>query len=158
MKYTIKKKFEGYPFAHRQPSHNGHCALVHGHNWSFEIEMSAEELDENDFVYDFGKFGWLKTWLADNFDHTLVLNEDDPDRKLFEVLKKMGLAKVVYVPSCSAEGLAKYVYDYISYVIINRQRDQELSVIVGEKDTDRGIQLESVTVYEDHKNKATYNG
>jgi len=36
---TCTKKFGEYPFAHRQPLHDGMCKLVHGHNWTFEVEF-----------------------------------------------------------------------------------------------------------------------
>ena len=75
---TCSKTYTDLPFAHRQPSHQGHCALIHGHNWSFEFEFAADKLDECGFVIDFGKLKWLKDWINERFDHTLVLNESDP--------------------------------------------------------------------------------
>lgn len=81
--HRVTKVFKGYPFAHRQHTHDGHCRLIHGHNWDFEIALEADQLDENGFVYDFGKFGWLKEWLENMFDHTLLLNKDDPQLNFF---------------------------------------------------------------------------
>lgn len=159
--YQIKKKFAGYPFAHRQPNHSGHCKLIHGHNWDFEICLESQTLDENGFVYDFGKFKWLKEWLEDMFDHTLLLNQDDPElRYLTRVLRNQlddemiagkvpevtQFAKIHIVPCCSSEGLAKYVYDYIENHFETPPQ------------TELGIKVVSVTVYEDDKNQATYFG
>lgn len=142
MKYTISKTFLGYPFAHRQPKHKGHCALIHGHNWDFTVEMSAPEgyLDENDFVYDFGKFAWLKEWLTDMFDHTCVINADDPLLENFKEMDIQNMLNLRIVPSASAEGLAKLVYDYIKT-----------------KDLGDHVDLVSVTVHEDYKNTAKYS-
>lgn len=140
--YKIKKRLAGYPFAHRQHTHDGHCKLIHGHNWDFEIELGSSQLDENGFVYDFGKFKWLKAWLAERFDHTFVISMDDPELERFKKLWNDGLLNLLVVPSCSAEGLAKYVFDNVE----------------GEIQENKNVKLLSVTVYEDEKNSATYTG
>lgn len=138
--YRIEKTFQGYPFAHRQPNHDGHCAYIHGHNWDFTIKLESQDdhLDLNDFVYDFGKFKWLKAWFDHMFDHTCVINEFDPRLPEFEEMHKSGLMQLRIVPSGSAEGLAKYIFDYIA-------------------DQLHSCRLVSVTVHEDHKNTATYS-
>lgn len=138
--YKITKLFRGYPFAHRQHTHDGHCRLIHGHNWDFEICLSSNKLDENGFVYDFGKFKWLKEWLEVNFDHTCVISEDDPELEMFLKLDKVGFMDLKIIPSCSAEGLAKYVYKTVR------------------ADVPSHINVEWVRVYEDHKNVAQYEG
>ena len=138
---TIQKEFPNYPFAHRQPSHKGHCKLIHGHNWDFEICLAANELDENGFVYDFGGLKWFRAWLENNFDHTFVLNEDDPwvGTATMDLIKET--SKVIFVPSCSCEGIAEYVYNKLSDMI--------------SKQTEGRVWVEWVTVKEDLKNSAT---
>lgn len=142
MKYIIEKTFLGYPFAHRQPNHAGHCSLIHGHNWDFTVELSAPEgcLDENDFVYDFGKFAWLKNWLTEMFDHTCVINATDPLLENFKQMHADGLMNLKIIPSASAEGLSKLVYDFIK-----------------SNDLGTDVTLVSVTVHEDYKNQAKYS-
>jgi 6-pyruvoyltetrahydropterin/6-carboxytetrahydropterin synthase len=116
---TIEKQFIDYPFAHRQPNHAGHCSLIHGHNWSFALCLTAREMDECGFVLDFGRMGFIKDWLANHFDHTLVLNETDPmlsnaaDRAVLE-----RFSEVVTVPDCSCEGLAQYVAEKLNTLIL----------------------------------------
>lgn len=157
MKTTCTKRYDNFPFAHRQHLHDGHCALIHGHNWSFEFEFSAGCLDENNFVIDFGKLKWLKDWLTHHFDHTLVLNADDPMREhLLYVLTDVrpdpaspdsfDLARVRVLPNGSAEGLAAYVFGAVSRILEIEQLDAR----------DRGIALDRVTVFEDTKNSATF--
>ena len=142
--YYITKMFGPFPFAHRQHKHSGHCSLIHGHNWYFEICLKSGDLDENGFVYDFGKFKWLKSWLEETFDHTIVINEDDPYHGLFHVLHEQGLMKMITLRNCSSEALAKHVYQYIQ----DRMMKQPSS--------DRNLELLWVKVYEDEKNKAIY--
>ena len=147
---TIKKRLNDYPFAHRQHTHDGHCKLIHGHNWDFEFTFACSELDENGFVYDFGKLGWLKDLLKQGFDHTLVLSKDDPELQYFKrVLNNYeggrpevhAFADIIEVPSCSCEGLAKYVFETVNS---------------GLKRQGNRVWLTAVTVYEDRKNSATY--
>lgn len=140
--YKIEKTFIGYPFAHRQPKHQGHCAFIHGHNWDFTVVLESEDnqLDENQFVYDFGKFAWLKEWFTHMFDHTCVINSDDPRLFEFEAMNSSSLIKLRTVPSGSAEGLAKYIFDHIENNL-----------------NSTSCRLVSVTVHEDYKNTATYS-
>lgn len=149
--HTCSKTYSNMPAAHRQHNHDGHCALIHGHNWSFEIEFSSERLDENGFVIDFGKLKFIKTWLEDKFDHTLLLNEDDPWLEYF--MQKVAtvddsplglesgpacLAKIVVVENCGAEKLAEWV-------------GKEVSKLLPE-----GVWVSQCICYEDSKNKATW--
>lgn len=149
---TCSKTYVDFPFGHRQPSHNGHCAWIHGHNWSFKFTFSATELDECGFVIDFGKLKWLKQWLEERFDHTVLLNEDDPRLEyLIEMLRsdiwscdEIGaerLAKIITVSDCSCEGIAKFLLE-------------EVGKLVSEQTKGR-VSVSEVVVYEDSKNSAT---
>lgn len=142
--YYITKEFKGYPFAHRQWKHDGHCALIHGHNWDFRVVLKSDELDENGFIFDFGKFGDLKKWFNEKFDHTTVLNENDPEMVVFKLLNKQGFLDLVIVESCSCEGIAKFIYDHV------KEYMHEV--------TDGRVQLVAIDVYEDEKNSARYTG
>lgn len=137
---TCAKTFPDFPFAHRQPAHKGHCALIHGHNWSFHFVFQAQKKDECDFVIDFGDLQWLKDWLKEWFDHTVVLNVDDPENMTFMNLSH--LMKVKWVPSCSCEGLAEFVF-------------KEVDTLLAAKTKCR-VSLQSLTVHEDSKNSATF--
>lgn len=154
------KIYTDIPFAHRQHQHAGHCALIHGHNWTFEFTFGCrgDKTDDCDFVIDFGKLVWLKKWIDDKFDHALVLNANDPWLQYlqFFLLDTMqhaepgvalqlhpAFAKIVMVPSCSCEGLCKYL---ASQVIIQLNYE-----------TGNHINLRSVTVRENSKNFATLN-
>lgn len=139
---SCTKRLDNFPFAHRQPNHKGHCSLIHGHNWSFEFEFKARTLDENGFVTDFGGLQWLKDWLNQNFDHTLVLNEDDPKLTHLTVCLS-GLARIILVPNCGAEGLARYVFEKIDEAVRSK--------------TGQRVRLFRVTVFEDDRNSATYS-
>lgn len=141
MNLTCCKRFGPFPFAHRQPSHDGHCALVHGHNWTFEVEFTADHLDSNGFVIDFGRMQFLKNWMNEMFDHTLVLPKTDPHFEYFSNMAERGLAKVTWLDSVSAEGLARYLLTQIKFILA--------------ENTNGRVSVRRVTVFEDEKNSAS---
>lgn len=170
--FTCTKEFKDFPFAHRQPNHKGHCSLIHGHNWSFSITFVCDKLDENLFVVDFGELKWVKAWLEEKFDHTLVLNTDDPflnhlgfhlqdatDRINPENKQCRNLAKIVTVPNCGAEGLAQFVYGCLNAKMSSVTASKKESLLTQEALDDyvrRGVRVLAVTVHEDSKNSASY--
>lgn len=142
---TCSKIYKDIPFAHRQHNHDGHCRFIHGHNWAFKFTFGAAELDENGFVVDFGKLKWLKTWLDAAFDHSLVLNIDDPQREHLEaVLEKTELAEILWVPNCGAEGLAQWLLEKVSEMLRHQTADRKQGTVY----------LLEVEVFEDERNSA----
>jgi 6-pyruvoyltetrahydropterin/6-carboxytetrahydropterin synthase len=141
---TITKSYRDLPAAHRQPNHDGHCRLIHGHNWGFDITIACDILDENGFVLDVGKMKSVKARLEELFDHTLLINYDDPLIEQFKAMDRTGLVALVLVPNCGMEGLAKFVCMDIQKVLENTFGQE------------RGLQVTSVVCFEDAKNVATY--
>lgn len=148
---TCSKLYSDIPFAHRQHNHQGHCALIHGHNWSFEFTFGCDKLDECGFVVDFGDLKWLGTWLKEEFDHKLVLNTDDPALGYLRdtLVNAMPItdgvpgpfAAITVVPNCGAEGLASYIFTTVDHLLAAETNDR--------------VQLVAVKVFEDSKNTAT---
>ena len=114
---TCSKIWGEYPFAHRQPTHDGHCRWVHGHGWKFEVEFSCTQRDTNGFVVDFGKLKFIRNMFDEMFDHTLVLSKNDPERNFFEEMQKKDLAKITWVDDVSAEGLALFLVDVVNEAV-----------------------------------------
>ena len=142
--YTITKRYTNLKAAHRQWKHPGHCAGIHGENWTIDFTFKSDTLDNQNFVIDFGNLGALKKFLEDNFDHTLLLDKDDPclpDLQLL-VFRYPTMAKIVPLASASAEGIAKFVFDFASDFIHAK--------------TNGRVFLARVEVYEDEKNSASY--
>lgn len=151
---SCRKVYSDLPFAHRQHLHDGHCALIHGHNWTFAFTFDAAIPDQNGFVIDFGKLKWLKDWLHELFDHTMVLNETDPWRPYLEQAltttrfndpKAPPFAKIVVIPDASAEGLAQYLL----------QKVNELLPKCDPTAKERGVRCSHVQAKEDEKNSAS---
>ena len=141
VKFTCSKIFKDYPFAHRQPTHDGHCAFIHGHNWDFEITFAAEKLDGNGFVIDFGKLDFLKDWLKEKFDHTCVIPSTDPKLETMLQLHRDKLIDLRVLTSAGCEGLAGIVLEMVNDLV--------------QKHTEGRVNVVEVTLWEDSKNYAT---
>jgi 6-pyruvoyltetrahydropterin/6-carboxytetrahydropterin synthase len=140
---TITKVFPEIPFAHRQHNHSGHCAFIHGHNWTIEVTFGCRAPDENNFVIDFGKLGFLKEWISANLDHAFVVNKDDPElHATFMPLAKRGVFKLFVVPSGSAEGLAMFLHSTFSTMVDSSTKGRVFVV--------------SVRILEDSRNSAHF--
>ena len=78
LKFSCSKSYDDFPCSHRQWRHPGHCSFVHGYSRSFTFWFAAKELDENCFVVDFSSLKPLEKKLKQQFDHTFLINKDDP--------------------------------------------------------------------------------
>ena len=77
MAYQSTKTYgndRGFSCAFRQWSADSHCNLIHGYSLGFKFIFEAEELDERNWVYDFGNCKWIKQWIEDHFDHKTCVN------------------------------------------------------------------------------------
>ena len=147
---TCSKTYTDFPFAHRQHKHSGHCRFIHGHNWTFTFEFACDRDNGQGFVIDFGRLKWLKTWLEKHFDHTCVLNHDDPLVGQFHSVGGDDAWDITVVPDASCEGIAQFVFEQVNALLASDQ------VLEGE-DVGRGIRVVSLVVYEDSKNSAKYS-
>ena len=119
-RYQSTKIFDNFSVAIRQwKAQHSHCQLVHGYAFEFKVwfesieEVEEKQLDEMNWIVDFGLFGrnGLKDWLNSVFDHTLIIEEDDPFKDIFEQMGVMQLAKPIFVKRIGAESMAKLVFD-----------------------------------------------
>ncbi|MGE9296351.1 MAG: 6-pyruvoyl trahydropterin synthase family protein [Puniceicoccales bacterium] len=138
---TCRKTYADIPFAHRQPYHDGHCAFIHGHNWTLTVTFACRERDQNGFVIDYGKLGFIKEWINDNLDHACVFRRDDPLR-IQLVAAAPEAWKVYLVEDCSNEGLAMHIHEVLDKLV---REASEGRVWVAEID-----------LLEDSKNAARY--
>lgn len=137
---SCTKIYSDIPFAHRQPSHDGHCAFIHGHNWSISLTFAATKLDKNGFVVDFGKLKYIKSWIEENLDHACLLNLTDP---CVDDFKNSKYFKLFLIPDCSCEGLAKYLFRILNSLVSGQEYGR--------------VKITQVIVTEDSKNSATYS-
>lgn len=112
--FISTKSYFNYSCAHRQWKHGGHCAFVHGYDRSFHFRFAAKVLTDTSFVMDFGKLKQVKEFLDFHFDHTLLLNQDDPLIPEFRELESKGAARLVLLPNIGMEGTGQYVWNWVN--------------------------------------------
>ena len=94
MKFQSTKVIELGSCAFRQPKANhSHCKFLHGYNLTAKFWFGANELDENNWVVDFGGLKGLKEKLKNQFDHTTCIAANDPVLPIFQQLEKYLLAR-----------------------------------------------------------------
>jgi len=66
--YLIAKRFD-FSASHQLDLGEGHpCARIHGHNYTVEIILGAEDLDDKGMVLDYGKLAPFKE-VVNGLDH-----------------------------------------------------------------------------------------
>ena len=108
--YISTKKFIGYPCAHRQWKDEGHCRFIHGYSREFTFWFKSTSLDHKGWVMDFGGFKDFKTFLDDFFDHSCLINSDDPELPLFKEMDVKGIIKLRILDNVGMEGTSKFLY------------------------------------------------
>lgn len=101
----------------RQPNAHSHCKFLHGYSLQFKFTFEAKELDERNWVVDFGGLKPLKAWLEDMFDHKVVLDKKDPYMSTFKILENQGLAEITEVDGVGVEMFAKHAYDFADKLV-----------------------------------------
>ena len=140
--FRSTKTYTNFPCAHRRWRHEGHCAHIHGYSRSFCFVFAATQRTDNGFVMDFGALKPVKQWLESQFDHTLLLDADDPLLADFQALESQGACRLVVYDDVGMEGTARYVFDWVSAWVQEATNDR--------------VRLEQVECRENDKNSAIY--
>jgi len=142
MIYTSSKRIELGSTAFRQPNADSHCKFVHGYQLNAEITFGCKELDNNNWVYDFGGLKELKSIFNNQFDHTLVIAGNDVHRDKFIALGEVGAADVrIMEGGVGIEKFAEWVYKTADTYV--------------DESTDGRVWVENVTVFEHSNNYAS---
>ena len=150
-RYTSTKLFDGFSTCFRQWKADGtHCRFLHGYAVSFRVWFEGE-LDERDWVWDFGGMKRAKTQIEgmspkDYFtyllDHTTIIAEDDPHLTLFKQMHVEGIIQLRILPATGCERFAEYLYHTIN---------DFLAV-----ETNGRVKATKIEVYEHERNSASY--
>lgn len=123
--FQSTKTFDNFSVALRQhKAQHSHCQLLHGYAFKFIVYFEPVDpndenggLDDMNWVVDFGGFkdapkgNGLRAWMDYMFDHTLLLEKDDPYLDFFQSAAMEGLCNIRVMDKMGAESLAKLVFD-----------------------------------------------
>lgn len=118
-KYTSTKEYVNtFACAYRQWKADTHCNLIHGYAFSMKFYFGTNDLDVRNWVADYGGLKELKSVLDSQFDHTLLVAEDDPELETFKLLEQKKMARLTILPRLGCEGLADQLYKFVNGVYI----------------------------------------
>lgn len=120
MHYSTKRYGHdiGLSAVFRQPkADHSHCHLLHGYSLAFTFTFACRELDEKNWVVDFGGLKQLKNWLEDSFDHKVVVDSADPKIDILYMLEQQGLAELTVMEGVGAEKFAEHAYNFADNLV-----------------------------------------
>lgn len=126
---VITKRLE-IDAGHRLMKHEGKCRHMHGHRYAFEIEASANDLDEVGRIVDFSV---IKTrvggWLDEQLDHGFIVQAGD--NAVINFLMADGSKHYIVGFPPTAENLSRHVLQSAQLLL-----------------SDCGVVVEAVTCFE----------
>ncbi len=97
--------------AHFLTNYEGKCKNIHGHRWRVVVTIKGELT--NGMLVDFGGFKKDIKDLCDYFDHSFIVEKGSLDKKLFDLLNKQFVLRVVEFRT-TAENFSKYIFEEMS--------------------------------------------
>jgi 6-pyruvoyltetrahydropterin/6-carboxytetrahydropterin synthase len=118
-KFTSTKEYiDEFPVAYRQWRADSHCMYIHGYSFSMKFFFGTNDLDVRNWVADYGGLKELKNILKEQFDHRLLVSEDDPELETYKLLESKKLAMLTILPRLGCEGLADMLYKFVNGIYI----------------------------------------
>ncbi|MCI6154514.1 MAG: 6-carboxytetrahydropterin synthase [Bacteroidales bacterium] len=107
------ERYHDISMGHRVVGHEHKCRHLHGHNYRIHFRCSAPELDSLGRVIDFGVIKErLCLWLEEQWDHRMMLWQEDP---ILPQLQALVAADLVIVPfNPTAESMARYLVEVVA--------------------------------------------
>ena len=109
--YGLKTE-AAFDSAHFLTDYYGKCENLHGHRWRVVVYIEAQDLQEEgtmrDMVLDFGVFKRQVRALANELDHTFLVEEGSLAPATIEALEHEGFSLTILPFRTTAENLARY--------------------------------------------------
>lgn len=135
--FRSTKRFGPIPTCHRnwhaannQSRDSQKCAWIHGYSRHMQLTFEGD-LDDCQWVYDFGDCKFIKAFLEDKWDHKVLISSDDPELDLLGQMHVKNLLQLTVIDSTNGrnwgpglEGSCKYVFDHIQPTIDKKTNDR----------------------------------
>ena len=129
--------------AFRQWRADSHCKLIHGYRLQCKLWFTADELDDKNWIYDFGGCKEIKKLLEKQFDHTTVVAADDPELDTFKLMSDKGMIDLrIAEKGVGIERTAEWVYETTNKFVTDQ--------------TNNRVRVIKVEVWEHEGNSAIY--
>ena len=129
--------------AFRQWRAKSHCRLLHGYRLTAKIYFYAENLDETNWIFDFGNCKEIKTILENQFDHTTCVAADDPELDMFKLMDDKDMIDLrIMENGVSIEKNSEWIFNTVNDYVKNK--------------TNNRVSVIKVEVWEHEGNSAIY--
>lgn len=128
--------------AFRQPNAKSHCRWLHGYRLQSKLWFGCNELDNNNWVVDFGALKGLKKKFEKQFDHTTCISATDSSLSYFKDLANEDICDLRVMDGVGIEKFAEWCFETAD------------SYIKGM--TNGRCWVDRVEVWEHEKNSAAY--
>jgi 6-pyruvoyltetrahydropterin/6-carboxytetrahydropterin synthase len=143
MRYISTKIIPMGSTAFRQWRADSHCKLIHGYRLQCKLWFTADELDDKNWIYDFGGCREIKNLLEKQYDHTTVVAADDPELGTFKLMSDKGMIDLrIAEKGVGIERTAEWVYETTNKFVTDQ--------------TDNRVRVIKVEVWEHEGNSAIY--
>lgn len=106
--FQVTQEIE-FCYGHRLLDYAGKCRHLHGHNGRILITLEGENLDGRGMLVDFSDIKKsIRTWVDDELDHRMILNEADPMVPIFRAHNEP-LYLIPHNPT--AENIARLIFE-----------------------------------------------
>ena len=93
---------------------------MHGYSRSFTLWFAATALDECGFVVDFSSLRPFEQKLRQQFDHTFLVNADDPLMDEWQQLHEQGAIDLRVMENVGMEGTAALIWEWANDLLKER--------------------------------------
>ena len=143
MRYISTKIIPMGSTAFRQWRADSHCKLIHGYRLQCKLWFTAEELDDKNWIYDFGGCKEIKNILEKQYEHTTVVAADDPELDTFKLMSEKGMIDLrIAEKGVGIERTAEWVYENANKFVTEQ--------------TNNRVRIIKVEVWEHEGNSAIY--
>lgn len=142
------------PVTGEQKYRKSACSFLHGYALQIKLILESSEinesnqLDERNWIVNFGNLKEFKEWLVDTFDHKTVIAQDDPDLEIFKMLHEKGIISLVVLEKVGCEAFAKACFDKVNEILDTQRKLGKLNNLTA--------RVKSVEVAEHGANSAIY--
>jgi 6-pyruvoyltetrahydropterin/6-carboxytetrahydropterin synthase len=122
----------GLSVCFRQFGAQSHCNRLHGYAISVRLVFEASELDDTNWVLDFGNLKEVKKYLEEKFDHKTVVSLNDPELWFYRLGHEKGVMDIVEVIDIGCEAFAKIVFDFVSLWLRKNKHHPRVDLVSAE--------------------------
>lgn len=143
--FHVSRKLRTFSAAHRlNKGYEGKCKHLHGHSYSGSVTFAAPNLDQYDFVIDFGDIKSLfDDWVQQHWDHVTLVSEMDQSLLTFLQDEQQDYFVIPGQRNTTTEALAEFLFNKFTDILKSQSAFAELRLV-------------SVTVAESEHSYAEY--